>query len=67
MTPTTSTPVEPALVDLGLVVDQVRGDARRAGGLDEPVRVRRVARADHEQQVDLVSISFTAHWRFEVA
>ena len=45
--------VEPGLVDLGLVVDQVRGDAAGARRLDEAVRVRRVARADHEQQVDL--------------
>ena len=40
--PTVSTPVEPALVDLGLVVDQVRRHARRAGDVDEAVRVRRV-------------------------
>ena len=46
--------VEPGLVDLGLVVDQVRLDAVRARDLDEPVRVGRVARADHQQQVDLV-------------
>ena len=45
--------VEPGLVDLGLVVDQVRGDAAGAGDVDEAVRVRRVARADHEQEVDL--------------
>ena len=45
--------LDPRLVDLGLVVDQVRGDAAGARDLDEPVRVRRVARADHEQQVDL--------------
>ena len=41
------------LVDLGLVVDQVRRDAARTRRLDQAVRVRRVARADHEQQVDL--------------
>ncbi len=45
--------VEPALVDLRLVVDQVRGDAGGARDVDEPVRVRAVPRADHEQQVDL--------------
>ena len=45
--------VEPGFVDLGLVVDQVRGDPARVRSLDEPVRVRRVARADDEQQVDL--------------
>ena len=45
--------VHPRLVDLALVVDQVRGDTACARDLDEPVRVRRVARADHEQQIDL--------------
>ena len=45
--------VEPGLVDLGLVVDQVRLHAARARDLDEAVRVGRVARADHEQQLDL--------------
>ena len=44
---------EPRLVDLGLVVDQVGRHAAGARGLDEPVRVGRVPRADHEQQVDL--------------
>ncbi len=51
--PTVSTPSSHADVDVGLVVDQVRLDAERAGNVDEPVRVRRVARADHEQQLDL--------------
>ena len=46
--------VEPRLVDLADVVDQMRGDARGVRDLDEPLRVRRVRRADHEQQVDLV-------------
>ena len=45
---------EPALVDLGGVVDQVRGYVRRAGDLDEAQRVGRVPRADDEQHVDLV-------------
>ena len=45
--------VEPRLVDLGLVVDQVATDAAGPRDLDQAVRVRRVARADHEQQVDL--------------
>ena len=35
--------VHPCLVDLGVVVDQIRGDAAGARDLDEAVRVRRVA------------------------
>ena len=46
--------LDPGLVDLGLVVDQVGRHSAGPGRLDEPVRVRRVARADHEQQVDLL-------------
>ena len=45
--------LEPGLVDLRLVVDQVRRSARGSCGLDEAVRVGRVARADHEEMVDL--------------
>ena len=45
--------VEPALVDRGLVLDQVGRHAGRARGLDQPVRVGAVLRADHEQEVDL--------------
>ena len=67
VTPTTSTPSIHALVDLGLVVDQVRRDAARPRDLDEPVRVRRVARADHEQQVDLAEHLLDRPCRFEVA
>ena len=44
--------VEPGLVDLALVVDQVGVHATGAGHVDEPVRVRAVAGADHEQEVD---------------
>ena len=53
MSPTVSTPSSQRRVDLGLVVDQIRRRRRGARDLDEPVRVGRVARADHEQQVDL--------------
>ena len=53
MTPTVRDALQPALVDLRLVVDQVRGHAAGARNVDEAVRVRRVPRADHEQQVDL--------------
>ena len=45
--------VEPALVDLRLVVDQVPCHARCPRHVDEPVRVRGVLRAEHEQEVDL--------------
>ena len=45
--------LEPALVDVGLVVDQVSRDSGLTRHLDEPVRVGRVGRADHEEQVDL--------------
>ena len=45
--------LQPARIDVGLVVDQVGGDAHLAGDVDQPVRVRGVARADHEHQVDL--------------
>src|SRR5207244_4453871 len=43
--------LEPLLVDLKLVVDQLRAGAEVAGDLDEAVRVRRVARADHEDEI----------------
>src|ERR687891_678815 len=43
--------VQPGLVDLGLVVDQVGGRAHGSGHLDEPVRVRGVVGPDHEQHV----------------
>ena len=45
--------LEPLLLHLRLVVDQVRVGAVVAGDLDEPVRVRGVARADHEHEVAL--------------
>src|SRR5206468_6408392 len=44
--------LEPRLLDPALVVDQVRLDAARPRDLDEPVRIRAVARADDEQKVD---------------
>ncbi len=51
--PTVSTPSSQAGVDIGLVVDQVGAHAHLAGDVHQPVRVRRVLRADHEHQVDL--------------
>src|SRR3954452_19575982 len=45
--------LEPRLVDLRLVVDQVRLGPELARALDEPVRVRRVARPDDEHEVAL--------------
>ena len=45
--------LEPLLLHLALVVDQVRLGAVVARDLHEPVRVRRVARADHEHEVAL--------------
>src|SRR5581483_6506553 len=45
---------EPRRTDLARVVDEVRLDAGRARDLDEAERVRRVAGADDEEQVDLV-------------
>ena len=54
MSPTVSTSVEPAFVDLRLVVDQMRVHAREAGDFDQAVRVGGVAGADDEQQLDLV-------------
>ena len=53
VTPGRLDPFEPLLADVGLVVDQVRGDPARTRDLHEPVRVRGVARADHEQELDL--------------
>ena len=44
-------------VDLGLVVDEVAGLTALARHLRQPVRVRRVLRADHEQHVDLRATS----------
>ena len=51
--PTVSRPSSQRLVDLALVVDQVRGHAGGACDVDQAVRVRRVPRADHEQDVDV--------------
>ena len=45
--------VEPRLVELAGVVDQVRLGAAVAGDLDQALRVGRVARADHEHDVAL--------------
>ena len=45
--------LEPLLLHLGLVVDQVGGGAVVARDVDEPVRVRRVPRADHQHEVAL--------------
>ena len=45
--------LEPLLLHLALVVDQVRVGAVVARDLDEPVRVRGVARADHQHEVAL--------------
>ena len=45
--------LEPLLLDLGVVVDQVGGGAVLAGDLDQAVGVRGVGRADHEHQVAL--------------
>jgi len=42
---------QPGGIDLGLVVHEVRGGAELAGHLGEPVRVRRVHRADHQDDV----------------
>ena len=53
VTPTVVTPSSQRLVDLRLVVDQVGRHPAGARDVDQPVRVRGVPRADHEQQVDL--------------
>ena len=45
--------LEPLLVDLGGVVDQVRGGAVLARDLDQAVGVRGVGRADHQHQLAL--------------
>jgi len=45
--------VEPRFVDRALVLDQMGRHARGPCDLDEPVRVRAVHGADHEQEVDL--------------
>ena len=45
--------LEPRRVDLGLVVDEVAGHAPLLRHLGQPVRVRGILRADHEQHVDL--------------
>ena len=45
--------LEPGLVDLGVVVDQVGVGAVLARDLDQAVRVRGVGRADHQDQVAL--------------
>ena len=45
--------LEPGLVDLEVVVDQVRGGAVLARDLDQAVRVRGVRRADHQHQLAL--------------
>ena len=59
--------VEPRLVELAGVVDQMRARAVVARHLDQPLRVRRVARADHEHELALVASSRTAAWRLVVA
>ena len=46
--------LEPLLLDLRLVVDQMRGGAVLTGDLDETVRVGGVAAADHQHQVALL-------------
>ncbi len=46
--------LEPLLLDLRLVVDQVRGGTALAGDLDETVRVGGVAAADHQHEVALL-------------
>ncbi len=51
--PTVSTPSSHSLVDLRLVVDQVGGEVGGSRDVDESVRVGRVPRPDHEQEVDL--------------
>ena len=51
--PTVSTPSSQSSLDLGVVVDQVRGGAVFAGDLDQAVGVRGVGRADHQDQVAL--------------
>jgi hypothetical protein len=43
--------LQPGFLDLALVVDQVGVGAELARDIDEPVRVRRVLRADHEHEV----------------
>ena len=53
VTPTTSTPSSHASSISVSSSIRCDGDAAGARDLDEAVRVRRVARADHEQQVDL--------------
>ncbi len=45
--------LQPLLVDLGVVVDQVRGGAVFARDLDQAVGVGGVGRADHQDQVAL--------------
>src|SRR5918996_2396191 len=45
--------VEPRLVDLCLIVDQMPRDPSGARDLDQAVRVGGIARADDEQEVDL--------------
>ena len=52
--PTRLDSLEPALLDLAGVVDQVRLGAELAGHVDQAVRVGRVLRADHEDQVALL-------------
>ena len=46
-------PLQPLLLDLGVVVDQVRGGAVFAGDLDQAVGVGGVGRADDQDQVAL--------------
>src|ERR1700710_2908551 len=46
-------PLQPGLVDLGVVVDQVGGGAVFTRHLDQAVGVRGVGRADHQDQVTL--------------
>ena len=60
--------VEPAIVDLAGVVDQMRlVGAVIARDLDQALRVRRVLRADHQHQIALGASCLTAAWRLVVA
>ena len=59
--------VEPGLVDLGLVVDQVRRDAAARATSTSRFEFDELREPITSSRSISRSISFTAHWRFEVA
>ena len=59
--------LEPCLLDLAGVVDQVGGGAELAGHVDEPVGVGGVLRADTRTRSHSRASCLTASWRFVVA